>query len=167
MKVGYIRSSSQKEILAFQCLTGTERVFCDLDPSCDIEFNEMLESLNSEEDTIIIKDISNACLTIDDLFKIVNKHSIDKVNIISLNNDLDIFLTEEGYSSLAKTTDFANQVSSNSNKKKLGRKMIAWPTNFRRVADDYISGAIKISEALNALGIKKCTFYSMLKLYKH
>lgn len=168
MKIGYIRSSSQKEILAFQSQSGTEKLFCDLDPACDAEFNEMLESLN-REDTLIIKDINNACKTIDALLAILDKHFKGNINVTSLSKDLDIFLNEDGFLSFITIRDFilAKQIASTQSEKKLGRKMIAWPSNFRRVADDYISGTIKTSEALNALGMKKATFYTMIKIYKY
>lgn len=49
---------------------------------------------------------------------------------------------------------------------RFGRPLVAAPVNFDETAEQYLSGDIKIGEALKKTGMKKSTFYSRLKIMR-
>lgn len=49
---------------------------------------------------------------------------------------------------------------------KWGRKRLETPANFNEVANKYLSGSISFGKALHETGLKKNTFYRMLKQYR-
>ena len=138
------------------------------------ELNKMLDYIR-EGDTVVVKDISRLARSTRDLLKIIDLLREKKVEFISLKEQIDtstptgrFVLTIFGaLAELERENILINQreglEAAKARGKHLGRPKMEYPEGWERVYHEWKSGKITPTEAAKELGIKRPTFYSLLK----
>lgn len=184
MKVGYVRVSSleqhearQLEAMKFQQI---EKVFVDKASGKNTnrkQFQSMLEFVR-EGDSIVISDFSRLARSTKDLLAIVEQLEAKGVKLVSLKENLDT-ATATGklmLTMIAAINEFerANMLERQREgieiaKKQgvyTGRKAINYPANWSDIYSQWESRQINGAEAMQALGLKRNTFYKLTKKYQ-
>lgn len=141
------------------------------------ELKKMLEYIR-EGDTLYIESLSRLARNTRDLLNIVEQLKEKKVELVSLKENVDT-RTPQGKFMLAvfgalSELEVENTLQrqregiqvAKANGKQFGRPPIGFPKNFKNVYNDWKSGKITAVQAFNMLGLKKTTFYKLVKLYE-
>ncbi|MCH4198708.1 MAG: recombinase family protein [Clostridium tyrobutyricum] len=184
MNIGYIRVSTveQNEGRQYESMKnlGIEKFFEEKISAKDInrpKLNEMLEFARSG-DTIYVKDFSRLARSTKDLLNIIDLVNNKGIKLISLKENLDT-TTSTGklmVTMIGAIYQFEREntlerqregiaIAKKEGKYK-GRKEIDYPENWTEVYNKYKCRELKGTEAMQELGLKKTTFYKLVKKYE-
>lgn len=180
-RVGYVRVSSidqnvARQLEAFKDLD-LYKIFIEKISAKDTNrplLQQMLEYVR-EGDTVYIKDFSRLARSTKDLLDITEDLNKRNVKLISLKEQLDTG-TSTGklmLTMMAAIYEFEREnilerqregiaIAKNEGKYK-GRKEIEKPSNWNQVYDQYMSRQITANKAMELLGLKRNTFYKLVK----
>lgn len=184
MRVAYVRSSTQEQNNQYQldalAKYDIEKFFIDKCSGKNTDrpqFKEMMDYIR-EGDEIITYDFSRISRSLKDLLNIIDELDKKKVKLISIKENLDTS-TSTGMlmvSMIGAVNQFqlANQrekqlegiAIAKANGKYKGRKKIDFPDNWELVYNKWKCREIKSKEAMELTGLKKATFYNLLKEYE-
>lgn len=184
MKVAYIRVSTieqneERQIKAMEGL-GIEKYFEEKVSAKDTnrpKLQELMEFVR-EGDTVYIKDFSRLARSTKDLLELVEYFNAKKVCLISLNENLDtstptgkLMVTMMGAIAEFERANLLERqregiaIAKEEGKYK-GRKEIDYPTNWTEIYNQYKSREITGTKAMEVLGLKRNTFYKLVKEYE-
>ncbi|WP_032120663.1 recombinase family protein [Clostridium amazonitimonense] len=183
MRVAYIRVSTveqneDRQIKAMEHL-GIERYFIEKVSAKDTNRPKLVDLLEfvREGDTIYIKDFSRLARSTKDLLYIVEQLDGKNIKLISLKENLDtststgkLMLTMIGAIYEFERANILERqregiVIAKENGKYKGRKKIEYPSNWAEVYGKWKTREVNGSEAMEKLGLKRNTFYKLLKEY--
>lgn len=184
-KVGYARVSSQdqsnfrQEDMLNQA--GVEKLFMEKASGKDREhrpiFKEMMDWLRAD-DILIVESLSRLGRNSRDVLNIVAELEEKKVTLISLKENVDTN-TIQGrfllgvFASIAQMDresilqrQMEGLVASRARGIKNGRKLLPFPKNWQSIYEEWTSGAITTSKAVEMSGLKRSTFYIVVKRWE-
>ncbi len=140
------------------------------------KLNEMLEYVR-EGDTVYIQDFSRLARNVKDLLNIVDKLQEKGVNLVSLKENLDLN-TPSGklqLTMLGAIYEFEREMLrerqaegiaiAKAKGKYKGRKKIGYPNNWEEIYKKWKIREITATKAMQLLGLKRNTFYKLIKEY--
>lgn len=183
MKVAYIRSSSEQQNNEYQIKAlesyNIEKYFIEKKSGKDTNrpvFKEMLEYIR-EGDIVYIYDFSRISRNVKDLLNIVDTLQEKKVELISIKENLDtststgkLMLTMIGaINEFQRTNQREKQAEgialAKEKGKYKGRKKIELPKNWDENFKDWRERKITATKFMENTGLKRATFYRLLKEY--
>ncbi|EHI96775.1 Resolvase domain containing protein [Clostridium sp. DL-VIII] len=185
MKIAYIRVSTvyqneERQIKAMENL-GIEKYFIEKVSAKDTNRKKLIELLEfvREGDTVYIKDFSRLARSTKNLLDIVEQLESKKVKLISLKENLDtststgkLMLTMIGaiyeferFNLLERQRE-GIEIAKEKGKYK-GRKKIEYPSNWVEVYSKWKSRETTGNKAMEQLGLKRNTFYKLIKEYEN
>lgn len=185
MIIGYVRVSTIEQNEARQIETmnryNVEKVFEEKTSAKDTnrpELNNMLEFAR-EGDTIVIHDFSRLARSTKDLLDIVEMLQNKKINLISAKENIDtstptgkLMLTMIGAINEFERANLLERqregiaIAKKEGKYK-GRKKIDYPAGWDEVYNKWKNRELKGNEAMEQLGLKRTTFYKLIKEYEN
>lgn len=184
----YIRVSTdqqktiRQEIKAQEHDIPTENVFIEKASGKNIKDRPVLNNLMSilkKDDLLIVDSISRFARNTRDLLGLVEELNQKGVNFVSLNENIDtktstgkfmitifgaVAELERGYINERQAEGIAAAKEKGAYK---GRKPIDYPKGWDKYYRMYEEGTIKGVDMMKILGLKKTTFYKLLKQYKN
>lgn len=181
VKVGYIRVSTveqnldRQEVLMEQL--GVEKLFVDKLSGKDTNRPKLLEMLDyvREGDTVVIESLSRLGRSVKDLIEINEKLTKKGVALMSKKENLET-LTASGrlmFNVVASIAQFEREIMlerqregiaiAKAKGKYKGRKEIEKPNNWDEVIARWKVREITGTKAMEELGLKRTTFYKLLK----
>lgn len=184
MKVAYIRVSTieQNQERQFKAMEGLgiDKYFEEKVSAKDTnrpKLKELMEFVR-EGDTIYIKDFSRLARSTKDLLELVEFFNDKKVGLISLNENLDtstptgkLMVTMMGAIAEFERNNLLERqregiaIAKEDGRYK-GRKEIDFPSNWKETYDQYKKREITGTSAMELLGLKRNTFYKLVKEYE-
>jgi len=182
LKVGYVRVSTEQQNLARQSdlmdILGVERVYEDKASGKDTARPGLRELLAfvRDGDEVHVESISRLARSTRDLLDIVDQLDKKGVVFVSKKEALDtrtpqgrFVLTIFGaLATLERETILERQregiASAKSRGKHLGRPKLVVPTQWSQVKAKVVAGEIRHVEAMRLLGLKKTSYFKLLKL---
>ena len=184
MIVGYVRVSTVEQCEDRQLVTmekyNTEKVFLEKVSAKDKNRAKLMELLEfvREGDTVVVHDFSRLARSTKDLLEIVETLNNKKVTLISSKENIDsstptgkLMLTMIGAINEFERTNLLERqregiaIAKEKGKYK-GRKKIEMPKNFEEVYKKWKCRELNGKEAMEQLGLKRTTFYQMIKEYE-
>lgn len=184
MKVGYIRVSTIEQNEGRQKVMmeqhGIEKIFLDKCSGKDINrvaLKELMEFVR-EGDIVYIESFSRLARSTKDLLELVEHFNSKNVSIVSFKENLDsatptgkLMLTMIGaIAEFERDCMLERQregiALAKAEGKYKGRKEISFPQNWKEVYDQYKTRQITGTRAMEILGLKRNTFYKLMKEYK-
>lgn len=184
MKIAYVRVSTtdqneERQIRAMEDL-GIEKYFIEKISGKDTKrpkLQDLLEFVR-EGDTVYIKDFSRLARSTKDLLGIVEHLENKNVKLVSLKESLDT-ATSTGKLMLTMIAAIYEFERSNilerqregiaiakENGKYKGRKKIEFPSNWEQIYGMWKNRELNGAQAREKLGLKKNTFYKMVKEFR-
>lgn len=185
MKIAYIRVSTvdqneERQIKAMEHL-GIEKYFLEKVSAKDTNREKLIELLEfvREGDTVFIKDFSRLARSTKNLLDIVEQLESKKVKLISLKENLDtststgkLMLTMIGaiyeferFNLLERQRE-GIEIAKEKGKYK-GRKKVEYPNNWVEIYKRWKNREVTGSKAMEQLGLKRTTFYKLIKEYEN
>jgi DNA invertase Pin-like site-specific DNA recombinase len=184
VKVAYIRVSTieqndERQVKAMENLK-IEKYFEEKVSAKDTnrpKLKELMEYVR-EGDTVYIKDFSRLARSTKDLLELVEYFTDKKVNLISLKENLDtststgkLMLTMIGAINEFERANLLERQKegiaiAKENGAYKGRKAIDYPTNWHETYNQYKTREITGTKAIEQLGLKRNTFYKLVKEYE-
>lgn len=184
MNIAYIRVSTaeQNESRQIEAMKPyeIEKCFIEKASAKDINRPRLLELLDyaREGDTVYIKDFSRLARSTKDLLDLVEQLNTKGVKLVSLKENLDthtstgkLMLTMIGAIYEFERSNLLERqkegiIIAKANNKYKGRREINRPDNWIEVYSQYKCRALTASKAMEKLGLKKNTFYKLIKEYE-
>lgn len=183
MNVGYVRVSTEEQNTARQDAMmqkmGVEKVFVDKLSGKDTnrpQLKAMLEYVR-EGDTLIVESYSRLSRSLQDLLNIVQELERKKVHFVSLKEQIDT-TTPQGKLFMqitASLSEYERELINQRTREGValakaqgkfkGGKPKPKPHNWEEVMEKWTTKRITAVEAIKELGVKKGTFYNMVKRY--
>lgn len=183
-KVAYIRVSTVDQNLEQQKALlekyGIERWYEEKASAKDTnrpKFQEMMDWVR-EDDTIYIRDFSRLARSTQDLLNITNQLKERGINLVSDKENIDTS-TPNGklmLTMIAAINEFERENLLERQKEGIaiakqkgmykGRKKVDFPSDWDEVYKQYKHREIKGAEAMERLGLKRTTFYKLVKEYE-
>lgn len=184
MKVAYIRVSTvdqneERQIKAMENLD-IEKYFKEKVSAKDTNRPKLKELMDfvREGDTVYIKDFSRLARSTKDLLDLVEYFNKKNVHLISLKENIDsststgkLMLTMIGaIYEFERSNTLERQregiaIAKQEGKYK-GRKKIDYPENWKEIYPKWKSRELKGNEAMEQLGLKRNTFYNLIKQHE-
>lgn len=185
MKIAYIRVSTvdqneERQIKAMENLR-IEKYFLEKVSAKDTNREKLIELLEfvREGDIVYIKDFSRLARSTKNLLDIVEQLESKKVKLISLKENLDtststgkLMLTMIGaiyeferFNLLERQRE-GIEIAKEKGKYK-GRKKIEYPSNWVEVYNQWKNRQLAGNKAMEQLGLKRNTFYKLIKEYEN
>lgn len=184
MIIGYVRVSTVEQNEARQLETmkkyNVEKIFQEKVSAKDTnrpELQMMLEFAR-EGDTIVIHDFSRLARSTKDLLEITELLNNKNIKLISNKENIDsstptgkLMLTMIGAINEFERANMLERqregiaIAKDQGKYK-GRKKIEYPNNWEEVYNKWKTRELKGNEAMEQLGLKKTTFYKLIKEYE-
>lgn len=184
MKVAYIRVSTieQNEGRQLEAMKNLEieKYFTEKVSAKDTnrpKLQELMEFVR-EGDTVYIKDFSRLARSTKDLLELVEYFNAKKVNLISLNENLDtstptgkLMVTMMGAINEFERNNLLERQREGialavTEGKYKGRKEIEFPSNWEEVYSQYKNRSLTGTKAMEILGLKRTTFYKLVNEYE-
>lgn len=184
MIIGYVRVSTVEQNEARQLLTmekyGAEKVFSEKVSAKDTNRPKLKELLDfiREGDTVVIHDFSRLARSTKDLLDIVETLNNKGIALISAKENIDtttptgkLMLTMIGAINEFERTNLLERqregiAIAKAEGKYKGRKEIGYPPNWNDVYNQWKHRDITGIKAMELLGLKKSTFYKLVKEYE-
>lgn len=196
MKIGYIRVSTKEQNTIRQELLmqdlGVEKVYIEKISGKNTnreQLKEMLEYVR-EGDVVVVESISRFARNTKDLLELIEILEQKKVAFVSKKETIDtstptgkFMLTvfgamaelereytldrqKEGIAAMPVDEKTGKKVSLKTGKA-TGRPNAEYPSNWNEVYNQWKNGDIKAVKAMELLGLKKTTFYKLVKQYEN
>ncbi|MBP2023136.1 DNA invertase Pin-like site-specific DNA recombinase [Clostridium punense] len=184
MKVAYIRVSTieqneERQVKAMDNL-GIEKYFNEKISAKDTNRPKLKELMDfvREGDIVYIKDFSRLARSTKDLLELVEYFNKKKVNLISLKENLDtstptgkLMVTMMGAINEFERTNLLERqregiAIAKENGAYKGRKAIEYPSNWNEIYSKYKNRELTATKSMELLGLKRNTFYKLLKQYE-
>lgn len=184
MKVAYIRVSTieQRDDRQFKAMEnlGIEKYFEKKISAKDTNRPKLKEMMDyvREGDSVYIKDFSRLARSTKDLLALVEYFNEKKVNLVSLKENLDtststgkLMLTMIGAINEFERLNLLERqregiAIAKKNGAYKGRKAIGYPEDWKDVYNKYKRRELTGTNAMEQLGLKRNTFYKLLKEYE-
>ena len=183
MKVGYIRSSSISQNNEYQLKDlekqNIEKYFIDKATGRNTDRKEFKQMLNfiREGDEVYIYDLSRLSRNLKEMLEIIDDFNNNNIRIISIKENIDS-ITPTGRLMLSMIGAVNEFIVTNQREKQLegiklakekgkykGRKKIDYPKNWNETIEKWKRRDITATQAMQITGLKKATFYRLLKEY--
>ena len=184
MNIGYVRVSTveQNEARQLESLKGydIDKWYTEKVSGKDLNRPKLQEMLDfvREGDTIYIHDFSRISRSVKDLLSLIDTLEAKKVHLVSVKENLDtstpagrLMLTMIGAINEFERTNLKERqaegikVAKDEGKYK-GRKKIDFPNGWEHVYNQYKHREITGTKAMEQLGLKRNTFYNLIKEYE-
>lgn len=184
MNIAYIRVSTveQNEARQLKAMENLEigKYFIEKASAKDTKRPKLLEMFDyaREGDTIYIKDFSRLARSTKDLLDIVEQLNKKHIKLVSLKENLDtststgkLMLTMIGAIYEFERANLLERQRegisiAKQNGKYRGRKEIGFPQEWQEVYDKYKHREITANSAMEVLGLKRNTFYKLVKEFQ-
>lgn len=184
MIVGYVRVSTAEQCEDRQLVTmekyNVEKTFQEKVSAKDKNRPELMDLLEfvREGDTVVVHDFSRLARSTKDLLEIVETLDNKKVTLISSKENIDsstptgkLMLTMIGaINEFERTNLLERQREGIAIAKQKGvykgRKKIPYPKNFEEIYKKWKCRELNGKQAMEQLGLKRTTFYQMIKDYE-
>ena len=142
------------------------------------KLNEILNFVR-EGDTVYVWDFSRLSRSVKDLLELVDKLQSKNVHLVSVKENLDtstptgkLMLTMIGAINEFERTNLLERQKegiaiAKAKGKYKGRKKIEYPDNWKEVYEKWKHRKITGTAAMNELGLKRNTFYNLIKKYEN
>ncbi len=183
-KIGYVRVSTSSQSTdrqddAMKNL-GVDRLFVEKMSGKSANRPELKRMLDyaRDGDTVVVSDISRLARSTRDLLSIIDQLNKKQVGFVSLKESIDttsaqgrFILTLFGaLAELERENILSRQKegieSAKARGKKLGRPAKEFPKNWEKVYNQWKVGALNPTDAAKSLGLKRPTFYLMVKRWE-
>lgn len=184
MNIAYVRVSTveqneQRQLVALE-KHGIDKWFTEKVSAKDTNRPQLQAMLDfaREGDTIYIHDFSRLARSTEDLLRLVRQMESKGIHLVSNKESIDsstptgkLMLTMIGAINEFERTNLKERqaegiaIAKQEGKFK-GRKKIDFPANWEEVYKQYKSREIKGNKAIELLGLKRNTFYSLIKEYE-
>lgn len=184
MIVGYVRVSTIEQNDGRQLVTmekyNVDKIFQEKVSAKDTNRPKLQQMLDfvREGDTVVVHDFSRLARSTKDLLYIVELMQSKKVTLISAKENIDtstptgkLMLTMIGAINEFERTNLLERqregiaIAKKEGKYK-GRKKIKYPDNWKEVYEKWKCRDLKGTEAMEQLGLKRTTFYKLVKEYE-
>lgn len=142
------------------------------------QLKEMLDFCR-EGDTVFVLDFSRLSRSVKDLLNIIDQLQVKSVHLRSIKENLDTStptgklmmmmiaaINEFERANLLERQKEGILIAKRNKDKYKGRSRIKYPDNWQELYAQWISRELKSIEFMERAGLKKATFYNLLKQYK-
>ncbi|KIL39550.1 hypothetical protein SD70_19290 [Gordoniibacillus kamchatkensis] len=170
-RLGYIRCRRKQDIEEFKVVSHAEKLFIDLineiGETGGKELKEMMNTL-SLSDTLVLRSLSEVADNVSDLRLFLSTIRNLNVELVLLDSRNKRFLTDDSFETLSFIFDFVEEKQriAEIRLRKIGRKLLLYPTDFLKVYGEYKSGAYNSNDAAKLLGINAHRFRELVRTFE-